>query len=344
MTKLYHYFQAKFGQRKLRRIFTNFLTLAVIIALGVYLYQNQEILVKIKEFNGTDVFIIFMLQVINLFVLGLFNMVMYKRIEPRVTFSDSIFLQYVNNFFNNILFRGGGIYRAIYLKTQYQFPYARFVSAVAGLYVITFLTNSLFGLLSVINISNKYGENEFIVMLIFLGVFLGSLVIVFLNPKINKSQDRLVRMINSVIVGWKTIKKDKPKDILYLIFLSCLNLILNSGKFFYIYKTMGTDMRWVEVVYLATLAVIMQVINITPSGLGIQETVFALSSSVILISDETLVLGSLINRAIAIPGSALLGLVSYGVLQRRLKEKAVQLSKIIKQEMVHNSDKHEAIN
>jgi uncharacterized protein (TIRG00374 family) len=324
VTRLYRNIENKFGRRNLKNFFTNILTLAVIVALGIYLYQNQEILVKIKEFNGTDVFIIFMFQVINLFVLGLFNMVMYKRIEPRVTFSDSIFLQYVNNFFNNILFRGGGIYRAIYLKTQYQFPYTRFVSAVAGLYVVTFLTNSLFGLLSVINISNKYGENEIIILLIFLGAFLGSVFVVFFNPKNKNSSNRFIRMVNSIIVGWKTIKNN-PRDILYLILLSCLNLVLNSGKFFYIYKTMGTGMSWVEVVYLATLAVIMQVINITPSGIGIQEAVFALSSSVILMSDDILVLGSLINRAIAIPGSAFLGLVSYAVLQKRMKAKVIKI-------------------
>lgn len=324
LTKIYHRFQAKFGQRKLRRVFTNLLTFIVIVALGVYLYQHQDSLDKIKEFRILDVVIIFSLLVTNLFVIGLFNMVMYKRIEPGVTFSDSILLQYVNNFLNNILFRGGGIYRAVYLKTRYQFPYTKFLSAMAGLYVITFLTNSFIGLLSVVRISNMYGENEIILMLIFLAVFLGSLFIMFFAPKISDSQNRFIRLINSVITGWQVIKEN-PRDVLYLVLFSCTNITLNTVQYFYIFKILGVGTSWVEMVYLATLAVIMQVINITPSGIGIQEAVFAFSSSVIPVSDEILVLGSLVNRAIAIPGSALVGLISYAVLQKRMKERVVKI-------------------
>lgn len=319
LSKSLDYFQHQFNQKKTKRLITNAFTLVILVALGIYLYQNQESFSRLKEYSLQDVLVIFFIHIANLFMLGLFNLVMFKRIDPQVRFSDAIFLQYVNNFFNNILSKGGGVYRAIYLKTVYQFPYTKFISSLAGLYVITFLTNSAIGLFSVLIISRTYHQNDLVLTSIFAGVFIVSLFIVFFTPDASDSEYRILRLINSVLVGWRRIKEN-PVDILSLVIISAVNICLKTVQFFYIYRALGADTSWVKMLYLSALASVMQIINITPSGIGIREAIFAFSSDVLLISDDILVLGSLVIRLISIPASILAGLISYAVLQKRLKE------------------------
>jgi uncharacterized membrane protein YbhN (UPF0104 family) len=303
------------------------ITFLVIVGLAIYLYINQESIQRIKYLNILDIVVIIGLQLLNLFILGVFNLIMLKRIDHNIIMSDAILLQYVNNFLNNILSKGGSIYRALYLKTQYNFPYSKFISAITGLYVITFLTNSLLGILSIILISNLYGKDELILTMLFSGSFFGSFLIILLRPKVRKKHNRYGQILNSILLGWNAIR-EIPREIYYLIFLSFLNLNLNTIQLLYIYRTLGADVNYLSMILLGSLATITQILTITPSGIGIREAVFAFSSNMIAISDEILVLGSLIIRAIALPSSILAGSISYFILQKRMKEKSIKISEL----------------
>ncbi len=73
-------------------------------------------------------------------------------------------------------------------------------------------------------------------------------------------------------------------------------------------------------VFLSSLGIILSFLNFTPDGIGIREVVYVFSASIVQISQASVVLGSLVLRALSIITSLIVGGVGYWVFLRQIKE------------------------
>ena len=256
------------------------------------------------------------------FMLGSFlNYSMIRRFGFRVSFLDSVLLQYANSFLNKILptIGAGAAFRAVFLKKKYRFPYSQFVSTLGGLYLISFIATALIGLACMAAIYLQGGVTNWVITLAFLGLLLPSLAIVIFSPELPPGENRLLRTLRSIISGWNILKQDRRFILMYTIFV-ILQLFLSAWQVLISYRALGVQAELIPMVFLSSLGIILALLNFTPDGIGVREAVYLFSARLVKIPETVLVLGSLVLRGLSILTSMVIGGISYWVLLRQIKK------------------------
>lgn len=303
-----------------RRYVINALGVLVIAALILYLYNNRNIFDALENIRWQQIFWIIILDTASFLVGSLQNQSLLNRFDTKVSFVDCVLLQYGNNFLNKILptIGGGAAFRAIYLKKKYQFPYSQFVSTVAGLYVISFFSVALIGIICLWLIYLQKHQFNLVILVVFGGILLPCLFIIIFSPQIRQGHNQLTKLLSSILAGWNIIKQ-QPGNIFVYILFSIIILLLSAWQTLISYQALGVKVDIVSMLFLSTLSIILVLLNFTPDGIGIKEGIYLFSANLVQIPGNILVLGSLILRGISLCTTLLIGGVSYWVLTRRLK-------------------------
>ncbi len=305
---------------KYQSYIANIFGVLIILLLGWYLYNNQAVFGTLRNISWQQVVWIVLLDTASFVIGSLLNLSLISRFDSRVTFLDCLLLQYVNNLLNRLLptIGGGAAFRAVYLKKKYQFPYSQFVSTVAGFYVISFFSVSLIGILCLFAIYVHLRVFNWVIFLAFCSLLLACLFIMLFSPQFPESNNRIFRILKSIIEGWNVIKR-KPKLIMIYAFLSILLLLAGALETSISYQALGLQTDLIAMLFLSTLGLIVAFLSFTPDGIGVKEGIYVLSADLVQISNAILVLGSLILRAISFLTSFTVGAISYWLLMRELR-------------------------
>jgi uncharacterized protein (TIRG00374 family) len=308
--------------KKLQKYFSYFSGLLVVILLGWYLYNNQNIFTSLRNISWKHIVEIILLDFSIFLVGGFLNYSMITRLDNRVGFLDCLLLQYINNLFNKILptIGGGAAFRAFYLKKKYQFPYPRFASSLAGYYVVSFVTTSSIGIFCMLVFYLQRGVFNWIIFLVFMGLLLFSLSIILFSLRIPDSNNRFIRFVKIFIEGWN-ILKEEPKFLFLFSFCAVLLFTLSALQTLVSYQALGISTNFISMLFLSTLGLIVTLINFTPDGIGLKEGIYIFSASLVQIPDKILVLGSLVLRGVLLIPSLVISGASYWFLMKQLKNR-----------------------
>lgn len=312
-----------------RKYILNIFGIFVIALLILYLYNNRDVLGSLKNIRWQHITWIVLLDTTSFLIGGLLNKSLITRFDPKVSLIDCFFLQYVNNFLNKILptIGGGAAFRAIYLKRKYQFPYSQFISTIGGLYVISFLSVSIVGIVCLLAIYVRYNQFNLVILMGFIGLLLPCLFIILFSPQIPASNNRFFKVLKSIVDGWNSIKHD-PKFILIYTFLTIVLLLLSALQTLISYQALGVQTTVIPMLFLATLGIILAFLNFTPDGIGIKEGIYIFSSELVQMPDDILVMGSLVLRGISFCTTLIIGGISYWILMRELKLLELQVNSV----------------
>jgi uncharacterized protein (TIRG00374 family) len=289
--------------------------------MGVYLYRNREVFIHLRNLEIQYLVYIFIIQTIAIGVIALTNKKVIHVLKKNIPYKEAFLLQYSNSLLNKIVSEGGALFRGYFLKEVYKLPYTKYISTIAGLYVIGFLSNSLAGLISLTYIYLTYGKINYWILIFFLGILLFTIPLLIKNPKLkNKKENRVIRWITSILEGWGEIKKSKKKLLMFIL-LSIFGLLTTSFQVILVYRGLGYDVGFFESLYMSSITMIATFVNITPDSIGVREGVYMFSSDIIGLDSDIILLGSLIIRAIGLINTFVLGGISYLKLAPRLKEK-----------------------
>jgi len=299
----------------------NIVSLLIVVLLIVYLYNNRDVFVSLKSINWKHITWIVILDTVSFIVGSVQYQSLVNRFNLKIGFLDCFLLQYGNNFLNKILptVGGGAALRAVYLKKKYQFPYSQFVSTVAGLYVISFFSVALIGLVCLWIIYIEYGQFNFVILTAFVGILLPCLLIIIFSPQIPQANNRFLKLLKNIVDGWIIIKQE-PRNVLIYIIFSIVILFLSALQTMVSYQALEIETSIVSMVFLSTLSIIFVVLNFTPDGIGVKEGVYIFSASLVGIPGNILVLGSLVLRGVLFCSTLIVGGISYWVLMQRIKK------------------------
>jgi len=307
--------------KKYKKLLTNIFTIVVLVLMVVYLYENREVFRSLENIKIQYFIYIVLAQVGTVALNSLLNQRIIRTLDKDIPYKDVFLLQYSNNFLNKIISEGGALFRGYFLKEVYKLPYTKYISTIAGSYILSFLTYSIIGLISLGYIFLTRGVINYIILLSFLGILLGTTILILINPKFeNKKNYRVLRWITSILEGWQQIKKNK-KQLLIFTLLIILMLLLHVPQAVFIYRALGENVGVFESLYMSSVGIITTFINITPNSIGIKEGIYMFSSEVIGLDSDIILLGALITRAVSLISSFVLGGVSYLKLAPRLKGK-----------------------
>jgi len=292
----------------------------IMVILAWYIYRNRFALNYLKNVGWQEISLILLLDTFSLLITGALNYMIIRQFGFAVGLLDCILLQYVNTSLNRILptVGTGATFRAIYLKKRYGFSHSRFISTVAGLYVISFLAASLIGILCLAAIYCQTHALSWVALISFLALFIVCLGIASICPEIPERNSRILKVLRSVVEGWIVIRANH-RLILISVVLTAGLLLLSTLSNLIAYRALGFRTHFLSMLYLSSLGIIITLINFTPDGIGIREGIYVLSSKLIQLPSEVLVLGSLVIRGITMVATIGGGIVAYYLLVQRLR-------------------------
>lgn len=131
-----------------RKVISSLFTILVLILMGRYLYRNRLVFNSLKNLEIQYLLIIVLSQISTIAVNALLNKKIIGTLDREITYKDAFQLQYAQNFQNKIISEGGALFRGYYLKKIYSLPYTKYISTLAGSYILSFLSYSIVGALS----------------------------------------------------------------------------------------------------------------------------------------------------------------------------------------------------
>jgi uncharacterized protein (TIRG00374 family) len=305
--------------KKNKKIIINSISILIFILLVVYVLNNRDIFEVINNVNPVDFVLIAAADMTIVIFNALLNHGVISRIKGSIRFLDSLLLQFANNFLNKITSHTGLIFRGVYLKGTYNLDLSKFLSTIAGVYIISFGVNSFIGLVSSYSIYRESGIFSLLMILLFTGIFFSCVLLMIVSPEIKNREGFIRRNLGKMLDSWRIIKT-KPK----MLTLFVLNTVMIAGisalQQYFIFRSIGVEIELPVLFYLASLSSLTILISLTPSGIGIREAVFAFSAQVVDIDVTLLLLSSLLLRVISFFTLFLMGGISYYLLSKRLKD------------------------
>jgi uncharacterized protein (TIRG00374 family) len=256
-----------------------------------------------------------------MFLNGIVFKVLMDCFQIRIDISEALQLSFVTAMGNYLLpYLGGMGFRGAYLKKRYDFPVTWFMSTVAVAGLLTFVISALFGATVTIIMYFMYGRFYWVIFTIFTVISGGGLIVLKLPYREMSSSNWLVVRLNNVINGWKIISQDMMRLRLLILVLASNN-VLKVVTVYFAFSSLMPDVEFFKIVVISSMAILSNMINITPARIGVTETIVVLSGQALGFSPVISLSVAILNRTIYLILSFLGGGLSSLFLFRSLKSK-----------------------
>lgn len=305
---------------KLKTILSWLILIIIVVAFAWFISQNIEGFRQLSFVSPWFIVLIAFFHILfllnNGLMLKLFLMPFKINLKASEWFGLSAMTSFGNYFIPGI---GGATSRAVYLKRRYQFPYSRFLGNLAGNYILVFLVNSFVALVALLFALVFNGFWNWIIFLIFLAIFIVSLVFVIFHIPLFKS--RWLQKVNRVIEGWEHVRRSR-RLVAGTLLIGLMNVIVYTLLVFVEYRVFGFEIGLLASLIIAVTSMLAIFVNITPAGLGVRESLIVLTSVAFAIPSELAVSVALIDRAINLIVVFVLGpIFSYVILKKGGKKR-----------------------
>ncbi len=289
----------------LKKLISPTLTVAVLLLFGIYLYNNPQIIETVLAVPLLLVILIMMLFLSVFLVEGLFIKITLDIFDKHITLKEAYYLSTISRIGNYLLpLRAGAIFRATYLKKNYQFEYSKFLSTLYAYYILLFIINAFLALLAFLI---KYLDTQQyypIPTLFFILLFLGTLFVILFrktfnigNFKVPKIVEKVVNILNKFITSWDMIVKRK-RVFLSLLLITFGNISINALIHTVEFISLGIKINILDVLLYTCLSGVSLLISITPGSLGLREAVFLITSESIGLNEQQIMQLALLDRGI----------------------------------------------
>lgn len=271
------------------------ITLISVVIIVIYIYINRQIFAEIGKVR-----LIFLLPMFFLYFFQLYlNGLMFKLlVRPfGIDLKEHFDLSVIGSFINLLspLSAGSGM-RALYMKQHYTFAYKDFFSTLLGNYVILFFVNSFFALITFAFVYIDNGTFNLPFSIFFLVMFLVSTLCVF-SSSLEKIPTFSIPYLRLVIQGWEILRKNRFL-VFQIMIIGIFNILVFALTVFFSHRALGVSISFSHAWYISIINTLLVFVNITPSGIGLQEGLFVLSGQLLYISPAFSLVVALLQRAV----------------------------------------------
>ena len=293
--------------KKLWKYLKIIITIGVISYFVYYFFHNKEDFSIVLSTQFRDIFLIGVLYFVVFLLNGVFIKLILKSFDKNITVFECLYVSVISSLGNYFLpMRGGAVIRSVYLKKKFNFQYSHFVSTLYGYYVIVFLVNSFFALLSLFYINSKFGLSSIPLYLFFGGLFLFMLFLSLIRfpiakIKINKTNilNRIVKVLTNILKGWNMIVENKVL-LRSLIVNTLMTFLVHIILYWIEFNALGIENSFVNVILYSSLSGVSLLVSLTPGSLGIREGIFVITSDILSITGDQVMQLALLDRGIMV--------------------------------------------
>jgi uncharacterized membrane protein YbhN (UPF0104 family) len=309
-----------------RNLYQHLVGITILITFGLviafYLSANSELVLLLTQVSPLWLLSLVAFRIVFLATSGLFLREFAAKFGIHLNFREWFGLAIVTAMGNYLTpFSGGLIARATYLKQRHRFPYTQFATLLSANYLVAFWVVALIGAAASVGYRQKT-ESSWILALFFMTVALVIPALLILPWPDLLGRNRFGDAARRSLQGWIAIRQDKL-FLSKLIFYTLINVAFNGFSFWIAYLALNEDVSLVAALLVSLMAVFSLLVNITPAGLGIQEAVITLSSSLVGVGAGVgLLVALLIRAATLLPVFCLGPFFSYVLAQELLAKQA----------------------
>ncbi len=313
--------------KKLGEYVKIFITIVVLVFFIYYFINNRDDFVHVLSTSPKYLIPIFIINTGVLFLNGVFIKIILKSFKKNIYISEASYLAVVSSLANYFLpMRGGLIYKSVYLKKKFKFPFSHFISSLYGNYIIVFLVNSLIALIVLFLIQSRTSVLSLPLYAFFGMLFVSMIVLSVVKFPVEKIREgkykfvnRVVNIIKNILNGWNIILKDK-KLLISLLMITILGFIFSVLLFYLQFQALGINTNLVSVILYSCLSGVSLLVSLTPGSLGIREGIFVITSDILGITNEQVMQLALLDRGVGLVVMVFWVLVLYIFLKFLKKE------------------------
>lgn len=230
-------------------------------------------------------------------------------------------LSLINSMWSQFIPKGGGASCLIYLKQKSKKDTSVFsLGAILGSsYLISIFSASVIGLMASFLMRDYLTPNFFLMLVT---VFLTTLSLLLLFFLISKRSFRIgsgrVKVLIRLFKVWSERKNSKYFIILF--FVDSLVILLFAFRLYFCFNVIEISASYAYVLLLSAVIHISFVFSVTPSDIGVRETIAGLLFKVYGIEAQFGVLGTLIDRFTALIWILIFGLIFQNLLMAQTKK------------------------
>jgi uncharacterized protein (TIRG00374 family) len=284
-----------------RRVITGLLVLMLFV---MYFLLNQEAFAPLRDVRPIILLAVGVCYVGIVITNGLFIKFIIQPFRKHISVRESVRVSLLSSLGNFFATSGAGLgFRAVYLKRKHGLGYTDYMATLYGNYLLIFMINAVFGLVSLMLVSNKSGYQYYGALLFFVVLLSTSFILSVVKlPTLKKTNtttlaDKLTRHLNNMADGWNRIATNK-RLLTRLAMLVTVQLALTVLIGWFEMSALKIAIGLPELLLFSVLGSLSIFVSLTPANLGVKEAVYLLTASVIGLSVGEILLIALIDRGI----------------------------------------------
>ena len=253
---------------------SNLLFIFFIIVFSIFIFNNQDELIDLFNFNFLNLFLLSIFFLIIYLIKTKLNQYIYSTKNIDMSFNETLKL-IINSTAGNLStpFSLGTGYKFHYLKKTYGLTYTQNLNI--NIYYSLF-TNLIFILIILITtfINYIYVDSIFINFIyLWLLVFLSGIVILYASSKDYKF--KYFKVLNSFSLN--SLNLSRPK-IIRLFCLTILLISVNIVSHVYLFNLLNIQINNLQIISFVCISGLANIIKFTPGNFGINESLLIISN------------------------------------------------------------------
>ena len=253
---------------------SNLLFIFFIIVFSIFIFNNQDELIDLFNFNFLNLFLLSIFFLIIYLIKTKLNQYIYSTKNIDMSFNETLKL-IINSTAGNLStpFSLGTGYKFHYLKKTYGLTYTQNLNI--NIYYSLF-TNLIFILIILITtfINDIYVDSIFINFIyLWLLVFLSGIVILYASSKDYKF--KYFKVLNSFSLN--SLNLSSPK-IIRLFCLTILLISVNIVSHVYLFNLLNIQINNLQIISFVCISGLANIIKFTPGNFGINESLLIISN------------------------------------------------------------------
>lgn len=253
---------------------SNLLFIFFIIVFSIFIFNNQDDLINLFNFNFLDLFLLTFFFIVTYLVKTKLNQNIYLTKNIDMSFNETLKL-IINSTAGNLStpFSLGTGYKFHYLKKNYGLTYSQNLNI--NIYYSLF-TNLIFVLIILITtfLNFIYVDSIFLnFIFLWLLVFLSGIALLFVSSKGYKF--KYLNVLNSFSLKSLNLSGSK---ITRLFCLTILLILINIFSHIYLFNLLNIQINNLQIISFVCLSGLANIIKFTPGNFGINESLLIISN------------------------------------------------------------------
>jgi uncharacterized membrane protein YbhN (UPF0104 family) len=308
------------NKKRLRVAFQVLVTLCVLIAFGVYLYNNIDKYINLIQISASGVVMLFVLALIFPVLNGMQNTYLYRELGlKKFTHLDGWMITAASSLANQLPLPGGIVSKGYYLKNKHNLSYTRFTSSTFASFFCFLAVNGFTGLL-VMLYAKLFTNNPTPAVLVIAFAAMTAVILVFWLPVDRfKMPARVQNLTHQAVEGWVVIGKS-PLLLVRLVVIQMLLVLLLSLRYYIAFHMLSQSVGLYQTLLFASASILTQLVSIAPGGLGVREAIVAAAASALGFDPAISVVAIGLDRLVMTVMIVLTGWISTVILGRDIAD------------------------